>query len=575
MPLVVIYLFKLSVSLAVMYLFYQLLLRRLTFYSHNRWYLVGYSLLCFFIPFINISSTLEKSETASYDILKLIPTVENFAAGVSSAATPVSGLTIWDWLIIVLLTGTIIMLARLIIQFISFKKIKQKARLIADESVKFYQVNKNIIPFSFGNSIFINQELHTEAELKEIIRHEFVHVKQRHTIDIIWAEVLCILNWYNPFAWLIRKSIRQNLEFIADNRVLANGMDKKQYQYLLLKVIGNNHFRVANQFNFSSLKKRIVMMNKMGSAKVHLIRFLFVLPLMAVLLLAFRGGSDNPEHVQGLGRDEFLQKNRDIKNVGWVYDNIFNNKVVQIHLIKKNGGSEVYYVHDKSSMGEFDKKYGIDYNILLPGPVPAENGSVIVDTTPGISKANSKGYFIDIKDNKGNCVVVIKDKNDKEVKKILLTEWNKKEKYYEDLYGEILSPSASADCDNPPAKTMPVQPGQPSQAVQPGQPSQTVQPGQPTQPSQPSQPIQPLQPSSPKSPVQLKNFALADGEKPLIIVDGVEWPASLDMNLIDADKIESITVLKDVSAVDLFGDKGRNGVVIITTKKQVVKKTQP
>ena len=52
-------------------------------------------------------------------------------------------------------------------------------------------------------------------------------------------------------------------------------------------------------------------------------------------------------------------------------DNIFNNKVVQIHLIKKNGGSEVYYVHDKSSMGEFDKKYGIDYNILLPGPVPA------------------------------------------------------------------------------------------------------------------------------------------------------------------------------------------------------------
>jgi Zn-dependent protease with chaperone function len=74
-----------------------------------------------------------------------------------------------------------------------------------------YQVNENIIPFSFGNSIFINRQLHSEDELREIIRHEFVHVKQKHTADILWAELLCMLNWYNPFAWALKNAMRQNL----------------------------------------------------------------------------------------------------------------------------------------------------------------------------------------------------------------------------------------------------------------------------------------------------------------------------------------------------------------------------
>src|SRR4030095_867538 len=89
-------------------------------------------------------------------------------------------------------------------------------------------------------------------------------------------------------AWLLRSSIRQNLEFIADHKVLEKGVDRKQYQYLLLKVIGNNHFSIAQKFNFSSLKKRIVMMNKLRSAKLNLTRFLFILPLLAVVLIAFR-----------------------------------------------------------------------------------------------------------------------------------------------------------------------------------------------------------------------------------------------------------------------------------------------
>lgn len=283
MPYIAQYLLKLSISLAVVYLFYALVLRRLTFHTWNRWYLLGYSLLAFFIPFVNISPMLEQGAWNENTMVQLIPVMGNY-----EVAKPANAIDGWTACLLLLIAGVVFMLVRLLLQYLSFRYIRKSSKLISDGNVKIYQVDKQIIPFSFGRSIFINQDQHSEHELKEIIRHEFIHVKQRHTADILWSEVLCMLNWYNPFAWLIRQSIRQNLEFIADHQVLKAGLDRKQYQYLLLKVVGVPAFAIANQFNFSSLKKRIAMMNRMRSAKVHLIKFLFVLPLVTILLLAFR-----------------------------------------------------------------------------------------------------------------------------------------------------------------------------------------------------------------------------------------------------------------------------------------------
>jgi TonB-dependent SusC/RagA subfamily outer membrane receptor len=282
MPYIAQYLLKLSISLAVVYLFYVLVLRRLTFYNMNRWYLLGYSLLSFIIPFVNISPFLEKGAWTQSTVVQLIPVMGYAAPAVSG------GIDGWAVSLFLLLSGIMIMLTRLLIQYLSFLRIRRSAMLISDDAVKIYQVDRYIIPFSFGRSIFINQHQHKEEELKEIIRHEFIHVKQRHTFDILFGEIMSMLNWYNPFTWFIRHAIRQNLEFIADHQVLKTGLDKKQYQYLLLKVVGTPAFSIANQFNLSSLKKRIAMMNKINSAKVHLIKFLFVLPLITVLLLAFR-----------------------------------------------------------------------------------------------------------------------------------------------------------------------------------------------------------------------------------------------------------------------------------------------
>lgn len=285
MPFILIYLLKVSVSLSVVFLFYQLVLRKLTYYNWNRWYLASYTLLSFFIPFINITPALDQNELTDSGMLDWVPMIQMNST--SDAATE-SVFTTGNILSLLIIMGMLVMFLRLVVQLVSFHKMMSKATIISHEGMNLYQVNEPIIPFSFGNSIFINRQLHSEQELQEIIHHEFIHVKQKHSIDIIWGEVICLLNWYNPFAWLLRRSIRQNLEFIADNKVLENGIDRKQYQYLLLKVIGNNHFSIAQKFNFSSLKKRIAMMNKIKSARINLLRFLFVLPLLAVILVSFR-----------------------------------------------------------------------------------------------------------------------------------------------------------------------------------------------------------------------------------------------------------------------------------------------
>jgi hypothetical protein len=378
MPVLFLYILKLSISLSIVYLFYQLVLRRLTFYNSNRWYLIGYTLLSFLIPFIDITPVLENNSFSQIGIVQLIPAVEKYTSSAQDAATYSLFTTFadwskWDWISFALLAGAGLFMLQFLIRCISFFNMRRKAELLSVDGVKLYQVNKNIIPFSFGNAVFINSELHTEEEFREIISHEFVHVKQRHTIDIVWSEWLCIINWYNPFAWMLKNSIRQNLEFIADNKVLQNGVDRKQYQYLLLKVIGNNHFSIAPKFNFSSLKKRIAMMNKLKSARLHLVKFLFIVPLMAVILVSFR------------------------KQIG----DTLSGKQRQVQ-----------------SLSAIDAK----------------------DTIPDVTEPNSKGYLINVKDKKGECLLVIKDKSGKEVKRLLLTEWNANAEKYEAMYGEIPPP---------------------------------------------------------------------------------------------------------------------------------------
>jgi beta-lactamase regulating signal transducer with metallopeptidase domain len=366
MPGFVIYILKLSVSLAVVYLFYRLFLQRLTFYNANRWYLLVYTLIAFFIPFVDISNMLEQQNLSGNAAIQWVPLINDASVTEITQASTTDFFTTWNLITVFLILGMMIMLVRLLIQFVSFRRMLKNAAFISGTGMKIYHVDENIIPFSFGNSIFINRDLHSETELQEIIRHEFVHVKQVHSIDIIWGELLCLLNWYNPFAWLLKRSIRQNLEFIADHKVLENGITKKEYQYLLLKVIGNNQYSIANQFNFSSLKKRIAMMNKLKTAKVHLVKFLFILPVLGIILVSFRNQMTKHDNDSGPGINPVdLTDTVPVKNK--LPDNVKRIQVKQdkVTVLLKNGTKEEYDLGIDAQKNDFENKYG-----ELPPPPP-------------------------------------------------------------------------------------------------------------------------------------------------------------------------------------------------------------
>ena len=369
------YLLKLSLALTVVYLFYWLLLRRLTFYNWNRWYLLAYSMLCLFIPLIDVVDLLQQRGWQDAAVVSYIPAIT--AANGAEAGT---GISWWTVLILVMATGSVLMLGRLLIQFLSLRRLQSSAVLLSDGDVKLYHVDQKIIPFSTHSAIYINRHLHDEGELKEIIHHEFIHVKQRHSFDLWWSEILCILNWYNPFAWLIRKAIRQNLEFIADHQVLQSGLDRKQYQYLLLKVTGIAPFSIAPNFNFSSLKKRIVMMNKSKSANINVMRFLFILPLLVVVLLAFRSVAvnNNNTYQEGTIMDtipaaapaniDSLFRKKGIKEIT-VKTRESDKKDIKARITFTNGTVEEFDLTDPEEREEFERKYG-DLKPPAP-PLPA------------------------------------------------------------------------------------------------------------------------------------------------------------------------------------------------------------
>ena len=291
MPTLFLYLLKMCCGLAAVYLFYWLALRNLTFYTANRLYLLLFTGFCFILPLVDVNPTIEPQQFSRTIVVQAVPVVHDYANILipdASKSKSSSSFSPWDAALVIWLAGILLLFIRLILGHLSYRRIKKEALPFVYNGIRLYHINKSILPFSFGYSIFLNKEQHTAAELQGIIRHELVHVEQRHTIDILLAEMLCIFNWYNPFAWLLRHAIRQNLEFIADSEVVQSGSDKRAYQYLLLHVMGTAAYPIANQFSFSSLKKRIVMLNRLPSAKAHLMKFILVLPLLAILLLACR-----------------------------------------------------------------------------------------------------------------------------------------------------------------------------------------------------------------------------------------------------------------------------------------------
>jgi len=285
MPATFVFLLKVNIALLLFCAGYYLVLRPLTFYTLNRIYLLAAILFASIYPQINFSAFVQRHE-------ELAKPMEQIALNWQSPAQlvnqPVQTFDYWYWLSIIFWTGAGLLLIRLALQLFSLLRLykNSKPQYIGDHLVRV--MDKDSAPFSFWRSIYVNPAKHEPADLKSILLHEQVHVNQWHTADILLAELSSIFYWFNPGIWLIKRAVRENIEFITDRKILKNGIDSKAYQYSLVNVsFNNNQPGIVNHFNISTIKKRIIMMNAKRSSKLNLTRYAFVVPAVVALLLVF------------------------------------------------------------------------------------------------------------------------------------------------------------------------------------------------------------------------------------------------------------------------------------------------
>lgn len=279
MPLLII-LFKINLSLLVFYLVYRLALRKLTFFNFNRIYLLSAIVISAIIPFLEYSTTA-RSQIQSMQAATGIHPSALLLRGATS-----TGISITDLALSFYWAGVIVMAAIFLIQLASLIAFYRNTRKdqVAGQTIR--TSSGPLSPFSFFGSIFVNPWEHSPEALQHILDHESVHVRQWHSIDILAGELKRIFCWFNPAAWFMLRAIRENLEFIADRKVLQSGTDAQQYQYALLATQQSSRSNpLSNNFNISHLKFRITMMNRSKSSDMQVLKYLLAVPAVSGLLL--------------------------------------------------------------------------------------------------------------------------------------------------------------------------------------------------------------------------------------------------------------------------------------------------
>lgn len=274
------YLLKSGLVLGLFFLCYQFLLSRETFYTFNRSFLLLGLFTSVLFPLIYITNTttlpVQHISEATNNII--LPNEQNNFIGNSpfNIALAIYGI------------GASLFLMKFLLQIYKLRKLIQNGNKKHIDSISHTVTTDNVTPFSFFNAIIYNPSLHDKKELKSIISHEEVHAQQKHSYDVVFMEIFLALQWFNPFAWYYRIAIKQNLEFLADTDNTEIKLNKKDYQYILLKqAVGQQNLSIINPFFNSLIKNRIVMINQQKSKKVNAIKSLFILPMLAFFLISF------------------------------------------------------------------------------------------------------------------------------------------------------------------------------------------------------------------------------------------------------------------------------------------------
>ena len=559
MGILFVYILKSSFCLAVFYLFYRLLLSRETFHRFNRIALLGILLLSCLLPFVEVSvrRPVEMYQTMmtweQWLLLADLAGTETYAVQVQENV-----LTWIQGLLLVYLFGILFFMLRNIYSLFGLWVLLKSGRR---EKVSDYVVTvvkavlivheRDISPFSWMRYIVISQkDLHENG--REILTHELAHIRNRHSWDLFAADICIFFQWFNPAAWLLKQELQNIHEYEADETVINEGVDARQYQLLLIKkAVGTRLYSMANSFNHSKLKKRITMMLKEKSSPWARLKYLYVLPVAAIAVTAFA----RPEVSETVEEISAVKVN-DLTAIVETKVAESSGQLLPVQSVPKDSVNR----KSKVAVQQMDELVVVGYasKDSVKDREPVFNVVEQMPSFPGGMEAlmqylaKNMRYPVEAQKNKvqGRVVVGFIVSKDGDIKKAHI------------LRG--VDPELDAEAIRV-IESMP--------RWMPG-----MQRGKAVAVSY-TLPVMfrltedalglKLVEASGSTAGELDKgvtFSYAEGKQPLCIVNGkeVDWAV---MRALNPDRIKSITVLKDKAILEeKYGEKGQNGVLLITLK---------
>ena len=503
-----IYILKSSVCLVLFYLFFRLLLSKETFHRFNRMALLGVLFFSLLIPCIEVTTRHQvevQQAVLSIEQLLLMAELEATPANVG-AVQETSAISWVQIVLLVYLAGILFLACRNIYSLIClFRLIHSGKHEKLEKGVTLVVHNQEIAPFSWMKYIVISRK-DLEENGREILIHEMAHIHHRHSVDLLVADICIFFQWFNPGAWLLKQELQNVHEYEADETVINEGVNAKEYQLLLIKkAVGTRLYSMANSFNHSKLKKRITMMLKEKSNPWARLKYLYVLPLAAIAVTAF-------------ARPEISEKVEEISAV----------KVNDLAVIveKKSEENVVREPIDTTK----NKVVVVGYRTEKKDSVLTSGKKKVAISVQGISGEGKPLVIINGKESEREVVNAL---NPERIESVSVIGPEKAIKIYGEkakdgvmdikLYSEKKFAPRKIEIEGINKTRL--------DALNSGAKSWGA------------------------------TFRSADGGKPLVIIDGKEATGDDPLANISPDRIRSISVLKDKTALAAYGDKGKNGVI--------------
>ena len=538
-----VYILKSSVCLAAFYLFYRLLLSRETFHRFNRVALLSILLLSCLLPLVEV--TVEKQTEVHQTMMTLeqwlmLADMMNTAEAMDLQAEEVT-VTWIQVALLVYLAGILFFALRngySLLKLGGLLKSGRKENLSKytgdGEKVTLIVHEHDIAPFSWMKYIVISKK-DLDENGREILIHELAHIQNRHSWDLLVADICIFFQWFNPASWLLKQELQNIHEYEADETVIEKGVDAKQYQLLLIKkAVGTRLYSMANSFNHSKLKKRITMMLKEKSNPWAKLKYLYMLPVAPIAATAFA----RPE-ISETAEEISAVKVNDLTAIVEAKVTKTIEEAVQVSTVLKDTAKPVEVKYIPAEVG--DKLQGSPVFEMVE-QMPEFPGGGMSAALEYIQK--NMQYPESAKENGTQGRVTVQ--------------------FVVDKAGNVTEPKVLRPVDKELdaeairlVKSMPkwkpgMQKGQ-AVAVKFTMPVLFRLEGGEMKNSQVA--------VSSKS----TDFFIEGMDAPLYVVDGKEVTSSI-MSALNVNKIEAMTVLKNESATELYGEKGKNGVILITLK---------